>query len=234
MQAVTAFAKHKVKDKLADKVQNMKPSYETDPEVIAAAQEAAALQERRWWKKEKPATPDMILDKSERKLLHKVKNRAFYLDKGLQCGCFNIGLDGVVGMIPGIGDFICLVFSLQLIRTACRADLPASLITRMVSNVIIDFAIGLVPIAGDLLDILFKCNWRNYLLLEEYLILRKRDALRLEKGKNRSVSDDVTLMPSSSLNPPPIMAQQNDRPSLHSVSSAPLPEADEVKYGTFR
>ncbi|CAO3629694.1 unnamed protein product [Cunninghamella blakesleeana] len=128
-----------------------------------------------WWKS-KPK-PEDILDKREKKILKSVKLRAHFLDRGIHCCCFQIGFDGLVGLIPIVGDFISLIFALLLIEKAMEAKLPTKLVHQMLLNVIIDFLIGLVPIIGDFIDILYKCNTQNAILLEEYLIDRQQRKL---------------------------------------------------------
>ncbi|KAI7872813.1 hypothetical protein BDF14DRAFT_1748958 [Spinellus fusiger] len=152
----------------------------TDEEIIAAMNEAAGSKKRRWWNS--TPTPDIILSEHERETLRAVKNRAFYLDKGINCCCCQVGIDPLVGFIPVVGDAIGVVLALQVVRMASQADIPRSLLLQMLGNVGIDFIVGLTPIAGDILDILFKCNWRNAELLEEYLLIRRRDQIRAEKG----------------------------------------------------
>ncbi|KAI8079192.1 hypothetical protein BDF21DRAFT_36993 [Thamnidium elegans] len=246
--AATNYAKKKVLGKASDRIHSSKPRYETDAEVIAATQEAAAKQKHHWWRRDKVFTPDMLLSKHDRKVLQKVKNRAWYLDKGFHCCCFSIGLDGLVGLIPGIGDVIGTAFSLQLVKTACKANLPKELIAKMMMNVFIDFMVGLTPIAGDILDILFKCNWRNAMLLEEYLILRRRDELRLEKGEHAHILDGKSrngdvgsstinnaqpTVPVHQLNHtvPPIITEVDDNGNQILNTDDDIPK--KKKYGTF-
>ncbi|KAI8076637.1 uncharacterized protein B0P05DRAFT_587942 [Gilbertella persicaria] len=257
MQVATNYAKKKVLGQAANRIHSNKPSFETDPEVLAAAQDIASKKKQHWYSKKVVATPDLILNERDRKLLYKVKNRAWYLDKGVHCCCFNVGLDGLVGLIPGIGDFIGVYFSLQLIRTACKADLPKWLIGKMMANVMLDFMVGLTPIAGDILDILFKCNWRNAMLFEEYLITRRMDEIRVEKGLDVTLNDDhsVTLEgegPSSTGNtshpaPPKssklalhhhdntISPIHHDEPGHDTLNTNANTEPDKKKnkYGTF-
>lgn len=140
-KAAAGYAKKKVLGEAATRYHAKRPAYETDPELIAATQEAAAKQPKHWWKREKKFTPEMLLSKEDRKILHKVKSRAWTLDKGLSCCGFQIGLDGIVGLIPGIGDVIGSAFSLQLIKTASKANLPKELIFKMLLNVVIDFMV---------------------------------------------------------------------------------------------
>jgi hypothetical protein len=64
------------------------------------------------------------------------------LDKGFHCCCCNIGLDAIIGLIPGIGDVITTVMAMQLVRTAAKANLPGSLIVQMMWNVFLDFIVS--------------------------------------------------------------------------------------------
>ncbi|KAL0075792.1 hypothetical protein J3Q64DRAFT_1666876 [Phycomyces blakesleeanus] len=176
---MTTIAKRLVLGKAAERFN--KPSVvATDAEIKAAIEEAAHSKRRHWWQSK--ATPDIILNERDRNVLRSVKRKAVYLDKGFDCCCCQIGLDPIVGLIPVVGDMISMIMALQIIRIASRADLPRSLLLQMLGNVMMDFLVGLTPVAGDILDVLFKCNWRNAQLLEEYLMVRRRDEIRAEKG----------------------------------------------------
>ena len=78
------------------------------------------------------------------------------------------GLDAIIGLIPGIGDLAAPVFTGMLLVTAARLRLPAIVQARMVLNVLLDVAVGLVPLLGDLVDIAWKANLRNLALLERH------------------------------------------------------------------
>ncbi|KAI7873851.1 uncharacterized protein EV154DRAFT_527650 [Mucor mucedo] len=238
--AATNYAKGKVLGKVGDHLHKNQRNYETDQEIIAATQEAAAKQTHHWWKKDKVFTPDMLLSKHDRKILLKVKNRAWYLDQGFHCCCFNVGLDGLVGLIPGIGDVIGTAFSVELIRTAAKANLPKELLAKMMVNVLFDFMIGLTPVAGDILDILFKCNMRNAALLEEYLILRRRDEIRLEKGEPaaHALMDGPRHGDTSTSSTTPVpthVVNHTDPPTITELDAEgqPVKDDDKKKYGTF-
>jgi len=76
------------------------------------------------------------------------------------------GLDGIVGFIPGIGDVLGGIASCLLIVAAWVRGVPKVILARMVLNVAIETAVGAVPIVGDLFDIAWRANRRNYRLLE--------------------------------------------------------------------
>jgi len=77
-----------------------------------------------------------------------------------------VGLDAVIGLIPGIGDVVGGVLSTWIIVGALRHRVPARIIARMVLNICIDLLFGAVPVAGDVFDFLFEENMKNMRLLE--------------------------------------------------------------------
>ena len=82
---------------------------------------------------------------------------------------FRLGIDQIIGLVPGIGDLIGGVLSLYIIVEAYRFGVPRTLLARMGWNVALDTLVGEVPILGDLFDIGFKANVRNLKLLDGYL-----------------------------------------------------------------
>lgn len=81
--------------RVAESINNKPSVVETDPEIRAAAEAAISSSKRHWWKKRPQA--DIILSPRDRQILRKVKSRAWYLDKGFKCCCFQVGLDGIIG-----------------------------------------------------------------------------------------------------------------------------------------
>jgi len=75
------------------------------------------------------------------------------------------GLDGIIGLIPGIGDLIGGIASCIIIAAAWMRGVPYVTIARMVANVGIEVAVGSVPVLGDMFDIAWRANRRNYALL---------------------------------------------------------------------
>ncbi|SFS07562.1 protein of unknown function [Granulicella pectinivorans] len=75
------------------------------------------------------------------------------------------GLDGIIGFIPGFGDIAGGVASCIIIIAAWLRGVSYVTITRMVVNVGIEAAVGAVPVLGNLFDIGWKANRRNYALL---------------------------------------------------------------------
>lgn len=79
------------------------------------------------------------------------------------------GLDGLIGLMPGIGDAVGLLLGGWFLLEGARAGAPAATLLRMAGNLAIDALIGVVPLLGDVLDIAFKANRRNARLLIEHL-----------------------------------------------------------------
>ena len=82
---------------------------------------------------------------------------------------FGIGLDPIVGaLLPGVGDAVTGAAALTVMVTALRRGVPSVVIARMFLNVAIDVIGGLVPVAGDAFDFVWRANYRNLQLLERH------------------------------------------------------------------
>ena len=79
------------------------------------------------------------------------------------------GIDGLIGLIPVVGDIITTAISLWVVREARALGAPWHLTTRMLGNVALDGVVGLVPIAGDAFDVMFRANVRNVRMLQRWL-----------------------------------------------------------------
>jgi Domain of unknown function (DUF4112) len=81
---------------------------------------------------------------------------------------FRFGLDGVIGLIPYVGDIAGLLVSGILFRMMLKRGAGPIIMLRMMGNVVLDAIIGIVPFIGDLFDFGFKANRRNVNLLRQY------------------------------------------------------------------
>jgi hypothetical protein len=79
------------------------------------------------------------------------------------------GIDGIIGLIPVVGDIIAAALSLWVVREARALGAPWHLTARMLGNVTIQGVVGAVPVAGDAFDVLFRANMRNARLLRRWL-----------------------------------------------------------------
>lgn len=89
-----------------------------------------------------------------------------------------VGLDGLIGLIPGVGDVIGAALSTLVIALSARAGAPRPVLARMAGNVLIETVVGLVPVLGDLFDFAWKANRKNVELLDAVLRDPDRTARR--------------------------------------------------------
>jgi Domain of unknown function (DUF4112) len=80
-----------------------------------------------------------------------------------------IGLDPIIGLVPGAGDLISTGFSIYILYLATRFRLPGRVVRQMLLNIGLEAVVGAVPLVGDLFDALYKSNVRNLALLEQHL-----------------------------------------------------------------
>lgn len=86
----------------------------------------------------------------------------------------HFGLDAIIGLIPVVGDVFGGLVSVWLVAEAWRLGVPRLLLLRMLANTLIDVGLGVVPVLGDVLDLLWKNNQRNMALLNGYLDRRQQ------------------------------------------------------------
>lgn len=82
---------------------------------------------------------------------------------------WRFGLDGLLGLAPGAGDVATAIMGAYGLVVAYKLGAPASIHARMALNLLLDAAVGSVPIAGDFFDFAFKANIRNHRLLTKWL-----------------------------------------------------------------
>jgi len=159
-QIATFFAKRFIGDRAGNYFKRDDPYYESTEDTPGGHKS----------KPRKRGIPPGLSEK-DAKILKKVRRRAYRMDRSLTCCCcgFRVGWSAVIGILPVIGDFICMLIALSIIHTCEEVGLPKAIVAQMYSNLMLDFGIGLVPVIGDFADAWFKCNTRNNLLLEKYL-----------------------------------------------------------------
>jgi hypothetical protein len=84
------------------------------------------------------------------------------------------GIDGLIGLVPVIGDIITTAISLWLVREARALGAPWHVTARMLGNVALDGVIGVVPVIGDAFDVMFRANIRNVRMLRRWLDKQSR------------------------------------------------------------
>jgi len=79
------------------------------------------------------------------------------------------GADSLIGLAPGVGDAVTTALALYIVYEAHRLGAPKTVLARMLGNVAIDGMVGIVPVAGDVFDVMFRANRRNVRILREHL-----------------------------------------------------------------
>jgi hypothetical protein len=118
-----------------------------------------------------PLNQSMLEPDATAPTLKRLRQLARLLDKavvipGTKLG---IGLDPILGLLPGGGDFLGIMFSAYIVLEAARLGASKTTLSRMVSNIVIDSIVGTVPVVGDLFDFAWTANTKNITLLEAHL-----------------------------------------------------------------
>lgn len=93
-----------------------------------------------------------------------------------------LGLDAIVGLVPGLGDLLTTLVSLYILGAARRYGVPRVTMLRMAANVAVDVALGSVPLVGDVFDVFWKSNVKNVALLERHVKATPSEKRRAAKG----------------------------------------------------
>ncbi len=114
--------------------------------------------------------PDADFDRRDR-MARNLERVAWLMDRAIHVPGtrIRVGLDAILGLLPLGGDAITGLVQAGLVLVALRHyKVPKTVAARMVFNVLLDTAVGAIPLLGDLFDIHFKANTRNVQLLEAF------------------------------------------------------------------
>ena len=100
--------------------------------------------------------------------LQRLDRLAWILDRSIPVGRFRIGLDPILGLLPGIGDGIGALLSLYLLYEGARLGAPGHVLVRMAGNILIEAILGAIPLLGDVFDFVWQANSRNLRLLHQH------------------------------------------------------------------
>ena len=100
--------------------------------------------------------------------LRRLRNVAWLLDQSFTIGGKRFGLDPLIGLIPGLGDWAGAGLSLYVVYEAMRLGLPWPIIGRMLGNIAVEALVGSVPVAGDVFDFIWQANTRNLQLVDRH------------------------------------------------------------------
>lgn len=103
--------------------------------------------------------------------LRRVDRLAYWLDDRFRLPGteIRVGLDGLVGLVPGVGDAVTAGLGAYILTEAWGLGAPGRVLAHMLFNLAIDAVVGSVPVLGDVFDVGWKANRRNVDLLRRHL-----------------------------------------------------------------
>jgi Domain of unknown function (DUF4112) len=115
--------------------------------------------------------PTLRKSSAKTSALERVRFLGHLLDNAIPIPGTNrrIGLDPLLGLLPGGGDVVGMVLSAYIVVESARMGVPRELLVKMVSNILLDSVVGAIPLLGDLFDVAWKANSRNLVLLESHV-----------------------------------------------------------------
>lgn len=116
-------------------------------------------------------SPLVPISDSQVATLRRLREISHLLDNAIRIPgtSIRIGLDPILGLLPGGGDFVGMMFSAYVVVTAAQMGVPRETLTRMVSNIILDTIAGAIPVVGDVFDVAWKANTKNIQLLHDHV-----------------------------------------------------------------
>ncbi|TKB02853.1 DUF4112 domain-containing protein [Alteromonas portus] len=116
------------------------------------------------------------MDVKAPKALLKAQKLANLLDTAVKLPVIpiRIGLDSIVGLIPGAGDALMLFVSLRIVWLGKSLGMPKVLVAQMVKNSAIDFGLGFIPFVGDIADVFYKANQKNVRIMERWWVTENK------------------------------------------------------------
>lgn len=177
--------------------------------------------ERGRQKRRKRAIPPG-LSQRDAKILKSVQRRAHYLDRSFSVCGLRFGWAVIIGLVPGIGDFADLILAYYVVlRKARQAELPEWLVRRMLMNCIVSATAGFVPGVGDVVVGMYKANFRNAQLLEEFLRIRGEEFLNAQaEAQSGTQVAKLSERDAEQVKPGAGMGAATNHPSTSSTSGA--------------
>lgn len=100
--------------------------------------------------------------------LRRLRALSWFLDRSIPIGKWRIGVDPILGLLPGAGDWIGALLSAYVVYEGARLGMPPRVLAKMGGNVLLETIVGAVPFLGDLFDFVWQANTRNLALIEQH------------------------------------------------------------------
>jgi hypothetical protein len=107
-------------------------------------------------------------DREATERLRRLRGVSWFLDRSIPVGKWRIGVDPLIGLLPGAGDWIGALLSLYVFYEGARLGLSTRVLMRMAGNILVETIVGAVPILGDMFDFVWQANMRNVALIEQH------------------------------------------------------------------
>ena len=118
--------------------------------------------------------------------LAQIERLAWLMDRAIPLPLVGgIGLDALIGLVPGIGDAVSFAISAMIVVRAAQLGASPDLLTRLTAIQCADFLLGALPLVGDLFDVVYKADFRCAALIREALDSARDDAA-LDVGRLRT------------------------------------------------
>jgi hypothetical protein len=122
-----------------------------------------------------PVVPVLEPTPEAARRLARLRRVAWLMDRSIPVGGgLRVGLDPLLGLVPGFGDWVGAAISCWVIYEAARLGLPLRVLARMGVNVAVEATFGTVPVFGDIFDAAWQANHRNLRLVEANYDARMR------------------------------------------------------------
>lgn len=110
---------------------------------------------------------DRLPKSVDRAAVERIRIAAYVLDEGIRVPGigYRIGVDPLLGVLPGAGDLLSGGFSLYIVLEAARLGVSYTTLLKMIANVSVDVVGGTIPVVGDMFDAVWKANKRNFELV---------------------------------------------------------------------
>lgn len=100
--------------------------------------------------------------------LRRLRSLSWFLDRSIPLGKYRVGVDPILGLIPGAGDWIGALLSFYVLYEGARLGMPTPVLVRMGGNILVETVVGAVPFLGDLFDFVWQANTKNLALIERH------------------------------------------------------------------
>lgn len=114
------------------------------------------------------AIPKPALTRDAARRFQRLERLAWILDRSIPVGKWRVGLDPIIGLLPGAGDWIGAMLSVYVLYEGARLGVRGPVLLKMAGNILVETIVGTIPVLGDLFDFAWKANTRNLALVREH------------------------------------------------------------------